>query len=239
MKIERYTRYCMKHLQLTKKALLGTDEKTTSKYFKENKIYKLQIGCGNNLLEGWLNADLRPPLDGAIHLDATKQFPFEDSTFDYIFSEHMIEHINYQEGINMLSECYRILKPGGKIRISTPDLSFLFELHKSSKSEVQSEYLKWSFDVYNIPEVSSNIQDTMIINNFVRDWGHKFIYDQKTLNCSLEKIGFTDSQKYSLCESEDKQLQGLENINRMPHDFLKLETMVFEGTKPMEREFSC
>jgi len=230
MKLDRYTKYAKKQIQLTKKAFLGTDEKTVNNYMRTNSVKKLQIGCGNNILEGWLNADLRPPLDNAVHLDATKRFPFEDSTFSYIFSEHVIEHLSYPEGINMLSECYRVMSSGSKIRIATPNLSFLFNLYKPSKSEVESEYLKWSVDTYDIKGVSSHA-DTFIINNFVRDWGHKFIYDEKILRAALEEAGFSNVESFNLTESNNEELKGLENIDRMPHDFLRLETMIFEATK--------
>ena len=62
-------------------------------------------------------------------IDITKKFPFVSSTFDYVFSEHMIEHIKYQDGLKMLNESFRVLKPSGKIRISTPDLQFLLDLY--------------------------------------------------------------------------------------------------------------
>jgi predicted SAM-dependent methyltransferase len=51
--------------------------------------------------------------------------PFASDTFDFIFSEHMIEHVSHDDGAKMLAECHRVLKPGGHIRITTPDLAFL------------------------------------------------------------------------------------------------------------------
>ena len=76
-------------------------------YLKTNEIKKLHIGAGKNILKGWLNADIKASLK-TVYLDASKKFPFKNNTFDYIFSEHLIEHLDYKGGINMLSECYRI-----------------------------------------------------------------------------------------------------------------------------------
>ena len=45
----------------------------------------------------------------------------------------MIEHLKYSDGQNMLKESFRVLKPKGKIRISTPDLQFLIDLTKRKK----------------------------------------------------------------------------------------------------------
>ncbi len=141
----------------------------------------------------------------------------------------MIEHISYSGGFNMLSECYRILKNNGKIRISTPDLQFLIDLYKKDKSKLQDEYIKWSTN--NCIKSAPYADATFVINNFVRDWGHLFIYDEKTLRSSLERAGFTNIVKCELNCSENKELLNLENDTRMPKGFLKLETFTLEATK--------
>jgi predicted SAM-dependent methyltransferase len=149
--------------------------------------------------------------------------------FDYIFSEHMIEHISYSNGFAMLSECHRVLKNNGKIRISTPDLQFMINLYRDNKSELQIEYIKWAADRF--IKSAPYPDDTFVINNFFRDWGHLFIYDEKTLRSSLERAGFTDIVRCELNESKDEALQNLENEKRMPRGFLKLESFTLEGTK--------
>ena len=91
-------------------------------YLNTNQSRKLHIGAQANILEGWLNVDIYTGAsDRVAYMDATKPFPFPDATFDYIFSEHMIEHIEYYEVSFMIKECYKVLKKGGKIRIATPD----------------------------------------------------------------------------------------------------------------------
>ena len=76
-------------------------------YFKENEIKKLQIGSQSHPLLGWLNVDLAPKNIETVLMDATKPFPFQNNSFDYVFSEHMIEHIAFEEGLFMLKECFR------------------------------------------------------------------------------------------------------------------------------------
>ena len=88
-----------------------------SRYLRENEIRKLQIGTSDSVRAGWLNTDLIPARRDVIYMDATAPFPFSDNTFDYICSEHMIEHIGYEAGFFMLGECFRVLRPGGTIRI--------------------------------------------------------------------------------------------------------------------------
>ena len=66
----------------------------------------------------------------------------------------------------------------------------------------------------------------------MRDYGHQFIYNEKVMRYSLEKIGFTEITRCELNDSKDKELRGLENEDRMPPGFLKLESFVLEAIKP-------
>ena len=62
---------------------------------------------------GWLNTDLCPKVAGCVTLDATKPFPLASASFDYVFSEHQMEHIHYSDAVRMLRECHRVLRPVG------------------------------------------------------------------------------------------------------------------------------
>ena len=191
-------------------------------------MIKLHLGCGRNILDGWINTDYNTAkFGGSKYLDVTKKFPYDNNSVDYIFSEHMIEHITYHEGKFMLEESFRVLKSGGKIRISTPDLKFLIKLYNEDKTELQKRYIEYSFKEYKLDGNS----DTFVINNFHRDWGHIFIYDEKTLKSLFESIGFFDLKCYGLMESDDEELMGVEHIIRQPDGFIQLESFTVEGTK--------
>ena len=58
----------------------------------------------------------------------TKRFPFPEQSVDYFHTEHMIEHVPLSSAQFVMNECYRTLKPGGKIRIATPDIMKLARL---------------------------------------------------------------------------------------------------------------
>lgn len=85
----------------------STDQDIINLYLNKQTIRKLHIGCGKHFLEGWLNSDFFPKLDNVAHIDATKPYPFNDETFDFVFSEHTIEHVPYTKGLSMLKECFR------------------------------------------------------------------------------------------------------------------------------------
>ena len=191
---------------------------------------KLHIGCQTQLLKGWLNVDIQPKSDEVMFMDATQSFPFADESFDYIYSEHMIEHISYSEGAYMIQECFRCLKKNGILRIATPDFDFLIGLAASQKSDVQSRYIKYSV-LRHMPQGTPE-NHVFVVNNFFKDWGHKFIYDFNALSESLKKRGFEKVQQCSVGLSTDINLQSLEHHgNEIGEDFNKLETMVLEARK--------
>jgi len=83
----------------------------------------LNLGSGPRGLNDshWVNVD--GYMDTNVHycMDFTRQFPFSNNCFDGIFCEHVFEHFTQEEGLTFLKECFRILKPGGVIRIIVPD----------------------------------------------------------------------------------------------------------------------
>jgi predicted SAM-dependent methyltransferase len=227
-------------------------------YLASHYVRKLQVGCGGNILAGWLNSDLNPvrsmgvymanrrqsearydaaphPLRDVIFVDATKRLPFRDRTFDYVFSEHMIEHIPFRDAMGLLNEIFRVLKPGGTLRLSTPDLAFLIDLSGAKKTDVQERYIAWATKTFMpgmqlLGDVADG--DTFVINNFVRNWGHQFIYDQKTLWRALASNGFSQMKRCDPSESCDVNLRGIESHGRRIGDeFNQLESIVVEATK--------
>jgi len=205
------------------------DRTIAARYLAQSSTPKLNIGCGTHLLTGWLNTDYSPELPPVMYLDARQRFPFKEETFDYIFSEHVIEHISYGDGMNMLTECYRVLKRSGKIRISTPDLAFLVDLTRPDKSDLQRAYIKWAANSF-IPGAPDD-NEVFVINNCVRNWGHTFIYDENTLRGAMTSAGFKTITKCDQHESKDAALRNLENEHHLPPKFLRLETLTLEGSK--------
>jgi len=217
----------------SKRGFGKTDRRLIQQYLNTHKVKKLQIGAGTNLREDWLNTNYFPWRKEVLHLDASAPFPIANDTFDYIFSEHMIEHISYPQGLSMLKESFRVLQAGGRIRISTPDIQFLFDLYLQEHNSTQSEYHQWMINWMQEREAAAApyAHPIFIINNFVRDWGHQFIYDEQSLKFALEQAGFTAVKRCQIQESEDPVLTKLEHEQRYPAGFLKLETLTMEGIK--------
>lgn len=198
-------------------------------YLKKHTVKKVQIGSGKHNLAGWLNMDILP-FPGIVYINVLKRLPFEDGTFDYVFSEHVISIFTYEQALGWMSECRRILKPGGKIRIATSDLGFLIDLYRKDKTDVQKRYIRFAVDKFCRLKIQ---EDTVVINNFVRAWGNKFIYDFKMLEMLLRSAGFEKVEKREVGQSGDEHLKNLEwHGEAIGDDFNKLETFVVEASRP-------
>ena len=65
--------------------------------------------------------------------------PFKNNTFNYLYSEHTLEHLEITKVKFFLKECWRILKPGGIFRVTVPDL----ELLATKYVEKDTDLFKW------------------------------------------------------------------------------------------------
>ncbi len=82
----------------------------------------LNLGCGMKIHPAWTNVDLHPKSPEVIDHDLTKGVPFADNTFDMVYHSAVLEHFTKAAGAQFLRECFRVLKPGGIIRVAIPDL---------------------------------------------------------------------------------------------------------------------
>jgi predicted SAM-dependent methyltransferase len=201
-------------------------------YLQAHSVRKLQIGTSNTPLPGWLNTDFFLENPSVVFLDATRRFPFDDHVFDYVTCEHMIEHIDYASGQAMLRECFRVLKPGGKIRLSTPDLRMITGLCAEQHTDLQRKYIDFIIGRV-MPEVKTD-QAVFVVNNAFRAWGHQFLYDPATLGHLLTSEGFEDVREYKPGASDDPNLRGLEAHGTAVNneEMNQFETFVLEARTP-------
>jgi len=202
-----------------------------AEYLRAHEVRKVQLGAGGSRLKGWLNTDIEPGGDGLAYLDATKPFPFEDGAIHYIFSEHVIEHLTYDEGKILIAEAYRVLAPGGKMRISTPDLMQFIALFDENLSEPARDYLQGKLKWHEWPQEPNAA--AIILNLQMSSWGHKFMYDFATLSGALTRAGFRNPQQFEENVSNDEHLRELEERDTgVTVRWSNYETMSIEVEKP-------
>lgn len=101
---------------------------------------RINIGCGNIPVEGYLNLDRRELPGVDIVADATN-LPFETGSVGEIFSAHLIEHFPQQEFVRVvLPHWVSLLKPGGRLHATLPDWEAM--INEFSKGEYPFEHLR-------------------------------------------------------------------------------------------------
>jgi len=104
---------------------------------------KLNLGCGEDYKEGWINLDCRSnvKLDVKQNLEEFP-YPFKDNTFDEIYTSHVLEHL--LDPIRVLKEIIRISKDGARIIVKVP--------HAYSYANVASIQHKANFTEHSFTE---------------------------------------------------------------------------------------
>jgi len=208
------------------------DAELVRAYLAGHPVAKLQLGASGNDLPGWLNSDLAPPSHEYVRLDASEPFPLPDGAFDYVFSEQMIEHLGWEAGRQMLAECRRVLKPGGTLRIATPDLARIISLYGPDRSPECEVYLD-RFVRRFLPDATAADAVARALNLLFHGWGHQFLYDAPALRGALLEAGFARVVACRPGESADPNLRGIERHGHIVGEELNdFETMVFEATHP-------
>lgn len=202
------------------------------RYLGSQEVPRLHLGAGKNVLDGWFNTDLAPSTPEVLFLDSTVRFPFEDATFRYAFSEHHIEHLNYEEGLFTLRECLRVLVPEGVLRVATPSLEAVAGLVVAEPTGPRERYVRFMSERFMDPRFPRNAAG--VVNNAFRNWGHQFLYDRPTLLSSLQEAGFAEPTFVAPGESRHRFLRGVEGHGWFVGDeeINRFETMVAEAMRP-------
>jgi predicted SAM-dependent methyltransferase len=156
---------------------------------------RLHLGSGPHHLDGWINIDNAPYPGVDRVVDVTTGLPFADVSL--VFAEHFIEHLSYSDAENLFRECRRLLRDDGVLRLSTPNLDWVWATHYKSSMTAEEEVLA-----------------CFAINRAFRGWGHQFLYNERTLASSLIDAGFSQVARCQYGESEHELLRGLERHER-------------------------
>jgi len=89
----------------------------------------LNVGCGDRFHPAWINLDMRPVSQEVMRHDIRAALPFKNDEFDGVYHSHVLEHLPRADGERFLRECWRVLRPGGTIRLAVPDLETLARLY--------------------------------------------------------------------------------------------------------------
>jgi len=142
-------------------------------------MIKLNLGCGHDLRIGYINSDLYN--DKADVKFDSSALPYEDDSVDEILAYHIVEHFPYRKSLDTLSEWYRALKPGGRLRIETPDLLSSCEAMAAHRNDPE-----WRRGF--LGHLFSEAGDTP-------GQLHYFLFTESHLTFELNRIGFKNIKR--------------------------------------------
>lgn len=159
----------------------------------EGPPLRIHLGCGRAPIKGWWNVDVQalPGVDQV--LDVRDGLPFENVSS--IFGEHFLEHLELEEGLACLAECRRVLADDGVLRLSTPNLDWVYATHYRLG--------QWTGE-------AEAISDCFGLNRAFHGWGHRFLYNRPVLFGALAAAGFSEMSLHRYGESDRPELAGLE-----------------------------
>jgi SAM-dependent methyltransferase len=91
----------------------------------------LNLGCGSRYHPDWINIDIVPHGPEVIQHDLSRGIPLPDASCDVVYHAAVLEHMRRSDAAAFLAECYRVLKPGGIMRVGVPDLEKICQLYLS------------------------------------------------------------------------------------------------------------
>ena len=189
---------------------------------RRQKGLKVNLGCGWVPIPGWINLDCYPPPKKesshceVLVLDMRRKLPFADASVAAIYSEHFMEHLPFDTVCNnLLPECFRILSPGGSIRMGVPDGELFIQRYQSGKAGACLE------------KTADSKPGMMDINDIAHSGGHFYLYDYEVLEKIFKEAGFKEFQK---CKSRQTRAHCFDHMDQ--DDKWRVENTVFiEGQK--------
>jgi len=203
-----------------RKLLLFSSRKEISvdRYMTDAGELKLNIGCGTSGVKGWVNIDNSPsillsrfPFGRRIfrtpdwprdvrRADVRKRIPFPDSSVSCIYSSHAFECLTYQESVAVARECFRVLKPGGIVRIVVPDLGIFVRDYLADAANAMASH-----------RFISRLLLTPSFSDMVHPGAHhKQMFDARSLAHMLQEAGFTTPEVSSFGSSRIAEIAEIE-----------------------------
>ena len=189
---------------------------------------KYNMGCGSIRPEGWINVDSsvtslvrrlpygqsivskfgKKKVVGApvVYMNLSNKWRgIGDQTAEIVYASHLFEHITLKGRTVFLREAFRVLKPGGVIRLVVPDLelharNYIHDLDQGNTKA--NEQFLWSLNLHREGQYPSGKKIHQFLG-YLQGYPHqhKYMYDQYSLSELLTKCGFTQIQKSNFGES--------------------------------------
>jgi len=158
---------------------------------------KLHLGCGDKILDGFINIDVRDIEGVDIVSDITKLETFDDNSVDLIYCSHVLEHFGRNVYKKVLENWYKKIKDGGVLRISVPNFESIVEYYNTYRDIRPLLGLLYGGQTYE--------------QNY-----HYCAWDFNSISEDLKEIGFKEVIKYDWRKTEHSELDDYSQ-SYLPH----------------------
>lgn len=154
---------------------------------------RLHVGCGRARMAGWLNIDIQALPGVDLVADVTKGLDVPDGSAEVVYAEHFLEHLPLADALRFLAEVHRVLAPGGWVRLSTPNLEWVWSTH-------------YRLDL----DFEGKRDAALRINRAFHGWRHQFLWNREMLEEALLANGFDEVRWCRYGESALPVFDGIE-----------------------------
>lgn len=144
---------------------------------------RLHLGCGNIHLKGFCNVDILPTIAVDVVSDISKLANFKNNSIELIYACHVLEHFSHDDAAKVLKRWFEVIKPGGELRISVPDIDRIVKIYSKNWQHFQTPG--------NTPWIGLLYGGQGDPYDF-----HKTGFNFCWMKYLLEGIGFVDVQEY-------------------------------------------
>jgi predicted SAM-dependent methyltransferase len=108
-------------------------------------MMRANLGCGNQICPGWINIDIVRTGPSVVAHDLSTGIPLPNASCEVVYHSHVLEHLKRPDAQFFMRECFRVLKPGGILRVAVPDLEqvcrrYLLTLDQALAKEAHAAY---------------------------------------------------------------------------------------------------
>ncbi len=112
--------------------------RVTRPTYPRDRPLRLHLGCGDIDVPGFVNVDARPGPNVHHVMRIEDLSGFATGSAELVYASHCLEHVSHHKVAAVLAEWFRVLRPGGLVRISVPDFDLLCVIYAASGHRIES-----------------------------------------------------------------------------------------------------
>ncbi|MGQ0587152.1 MAG: class I SAM-dependent methyltransferase [Gammaproteobacteria bacterium] len=161
--------------------------------------------------------------DGVYGADLRYPLLIDDASVDGIFTEHTFEHMAFEDVRRLVAECFRVLKPRGRIRVIVPDVSIFVARYQANDLAWFGEWERVTLQ----PRGRQFVTPMQAISFITQEYGHRSAWDFATLAKVLGDAGFVEVEAAGYRQGRDPRL-----LRDKDADSRRLVSLYAEAVKP-------